>query len=99
MRSEVTLGTVIVDTDAAVRVSFDTAERGSTARLERHDVAIFGDGRVQVFVFGTLVSTEGIAAVLGFAASPHPATSHGMAELPVSSVPGGLPVSRDPPLR
>jgi hypothetical protein len=80
----------------AVRVSFDTAERGGTPRLERHDVDIFGDGRVQVFVFGKLVSTEGIAAVLGFAASPNSATSHVMAELQVSSVPGGLTVSPDP---
>jgi hypothetical protein len=84
-----------VAANQAVRISFDTVERqGGTPRLERHDVDIFGDGRLQAFVFGRPAPLNGIVGAIGFGTSANSAVPHVMAELQVPLLPGGA--SADP---
>ncbi len=83
--------TTPIGPNQAVRISFDTMGRaGSAPRFERHDIDIFGDGRVQVFVFGQAVTPNGIAAAIGFGPSPHSTVPHVRAELQVPFGPGGV---------
>jgi hypothetical protein len=77
----------------AVRITFDTVERDGAPRFERHDVDIFGDGRVQAFVFGQPVSSS-IVGAIGFGTSPNSAVPHVTAELQVPLISGG--VTSDP---
>jgi hypothetical protein len=82
-----------------VRVTFDTVEQEEDgAELERYDVNIFGDGRVEVFVFGQPVPSEGITGAIGFGVSPNSSTNHLMAELQVPLVPFGETVYSPDPL-
>jgi hypothetical protein len=83
----------------AVQVTFDTVEQEETgAKLERYDVNIFGDGRLEVFVFGQPVPSEGIIGAVGFGVSPNSSRRHLMAELQVPLVPNGATVYSPDPL-
>jgi hypothetical protein len=89
MMQDFPVRTIPLGTNQAVRVTFDTVEReGSAPRLRRHDVDIFGDGRVQVFVLGRPVPSDGIAGAVGFGTSPNSAVPHVLAELQVPLTPG-----------
>lgn len=91
--------TTPIASSQAVRVSFDTVEDDeSGAKLGRYDVDIFGDGRVEVFVFGNPVPPNGIVGAIGFAPSPNSPIPHLMAELQVPLIPGGATVYSPDPL-
>ena len=83
----------------AVRVSFDTVEQEPEgAALERYDVDIFGDGRMEVSVFGEPEPANGIVGAVGFGTSPNSNVPHLMAELQVPLIPGGATVYSPDPL-
>ncbi len=79
----------------SVRVSFDTVEQGLTARLEHYDIDLFGDGHIQVAVFGQPEDPGRIAGAVGFNPSPNSAAPHLIVELQVPLTPG-TPTSYSP---
>jgi len=83
----------------AVRISFDTVEQEADgAALERYDVDIFGDGHMEVSVFGEPEPPNGILGAVGFGPSPNSNVPHLMAELQVPLIPGGATVYSPDPL-
>jgi len=88
--------TPIVPTDSA-HVSFDTVEQDLIlgARLEHYDIDLFGDGHIQVAVFGQPEDPGRIAGKVGFGASPNSAVPHLIVELQVPLTPG-VPTTYSP---
>src|SRR5712692_8472867 len=88
--------TPIAATDSA-HVSFDTVEQDLIlgARLEQYDIDLFGDGRIQVAVFGQPEDPGRIAGKVGFGASPNSAVPHLIVELQVPLTPG-VPTTYSP---
>jgi hypothetical protein len=83
----------------AVRITFDTVEQEPEgAALERYDVDIFGDGRMEVSVFGEPEPPNGIAGAIGFGPSPNSSVPHLRVELQVPLIPGGATVYSPDPL-
>ena len=80
--------TPIAATDSA-HVSFDTVEQDLIlgARLEHYDIDLFGDGHIQVAVFGQPEDPGRIAGKVGFGASPNSAVPHLIVELQVPLTP------------
>jgi hypothetical protein len=87
--------TPIGDTDS-VRISFDTVETAiSGASLEHYDIDLFGNGQIQVNVFGQPEAPGRIAGTVGFSPSPNSPIPHLIAELQVPLTPG-TPTSYSP---
>jgi hypothetical protein len=86
--------TPIAPTDS-VRVSFDTVEQDLTARFEHYDIDLFGDGHIQVAVFGQPEDPGRIAGAIGFNPSPNSSMPHLIVELQVPLTPGA-PTSYSP---
>lgn len=87
--------TPISATDS-VRISFDTVESNpSGAGLEHYDIDLFGNGQIQVNVFGQPEDPGRIAGAVGFHASPNSPIPHLIAELQVPLTPG-VPTTYSP---
>lgn len=83
----------------AVRITFDTVEQEPEgAAFERYDVDIFGDGRMEVSVFGEWEPANGIVGAVSFGTSPNSNVPHLMAELQIPLIPGGATVYSPDPL-
>ena len=80
-----------------VAVGFDTVEQDPLlgAKLEHYDISIFGDGHIQVLVFGQPEDPGRIAGAVGFHSSPNSAVPHLIAELQVPLTPG-VPTTYSP---
>lgn len=87
--------TPIAPTDA-VRISFDTVEAQLVgAALEHYDIDLFGNGQIQVNVFGQPEDPGRIAGAVGFNTSPNSPVPHLIVELQVPLTPGS-PTSYSP---
>lgn len=82
----------------SVHVRFSTVEqRSSGAAFEEYDIAIFGNGQIQVVENGETISDDRIVGAAGFGPSPNSAVPHVIAELQIPLTPGsGTVYSPDP---
>jgi hypothetical protein len=80
----------------SVRISFDTVEADvGGAKIEHYDIDLFGDGHIQVNVFGQPEAPGRIAGAVGFHDSPNSGVPHLIAELQVPLTPG-VPTTYSP---
>ncbi len=84
----------IAATDS-VRISFDTVESVINIGLEHYDIDLFGNGQLQVNVFGQPEDPGRIAGTVGFGPSPNSPIPHLIAELQVPLTPG-VPTTYSP---